>query len=258
MNTSVITSASSEIWPEVRRVFRVTRVCLHLLYGFSLALLSGAMLAPHRPLVRRITQHWFAGLLVILRVDVQTRGTLSPDTTLAVSNHVSWLDIPVIGAHYPVSFLSKAEVRQWPLIGQLAASAGTLFIRRGRGEVRRKAEEIASHLAAQRSVLIFPEGTSTSGEDVKRFFSPLFAAATIAQTPVQPIAIRYTDMEGRLDAVLAFVGEDSFHQHLWRLLRRDQIRVSLSFCEPVSPEDEDDAARLAQVSRSRICQALAD
>ncbi len=148
-----------------------------------------------------------------------------------VANHVSWLDIPVIAAARPCHFLSKAEVARWPVIGWLARSVGTLFIRRGAGESRAKAGEIREHLALGRGILVFPEGTTTDGTAVRRFFPQLFAAAEDA--PVQTVAVRYRDAAGQVDRSLAFIDDDELHHHLWRLLGRERIVVDLTFGPPV-------------------------
>jgi lyso-ornithine lipid O-acyltransferase len=240
---------SSALWPELRRLWRLLRVVLHIFYGLLLATVIGAFWHPYRPLVRRATRHWLSSLLAILAVRVDVRGEPVDGTAFVVSNHVSWLDIPLIGVQRPVHFLSKAEVRDWPLIGLLAQAVGTLFIRRGSGESLRKSEEIAEHLKLGRTVLVFPEGTTTEGSSVKRFFPQLFSAPALAGVPVQPLALRYLDSCGQHDASLAFIGDDEFHLHLWQMLRRDDVRVSLCWGAPfLADEDRDQLARRAHAS----------
>lgn len=241
---------------ELRRFWRLLRVLVHILYGLSLALVIGAFWRPYRPLVQRATGHWLRGLLDILAVDMDVKGEPLPGTVFLVSNHVSWLDIPLIGVQRPVHFLSKAEVRDWPLIGLLAQAVGTLFIRRGSGESQRKSEEIAGHLRTGRTILVFPEGTTTDGRTVRRFFPQLFAAPMLAGIPVQPLALRYLDDQDQIDGELAFIDDDEFHLHLWQLLRRDRIRVRLCW-GPALPADGDreQLARLAQSSVSAMLSA---
>jgi 1-acyl-sn-glycerol-3-phosphate acyltransferase len=243
---ALVASQASALWPELRRVWRLLRVVLHIFYGLLLATVIGAFWRPYRPLVRRATRHWLSCLLDILAVRVEISGTPLQGTVFLVSNHVSWLDIPLIGVQRPVHFLSKAEVRDWPLIGLLAQAVGTLFIRRGSGESQRKSMEIAEHLKCGRTILVFPEGTTTDGRSVKRFFPQLFAAPALAKVPVQPLALRYLDSDGQPDAALAFVGDDEFHLHLWQMLRRDQVCVQLSWGTPlVAGEDREQLARQA-------------
>ena len=239
----------------VRRLFRVIRVTLHIFYGLLLAVFSGAFFNPYRPLVYRLTNHWLNALLSILGIQIEMRGKPPERTMLIVANHVSWLDIPVLRASHGLYFLSKAEVRAWPLLGHLAAAAGTLFIRRGSGESGRKAAEIAGHLLQGRSVLVFPEGTSTDGQGVRRFFPQLFDAAIQAGLPVQPVAIHYPAPCGGADRDLAFIDDDAFHSHLWHLLLRDRIRVQLTWCVPIDGRGRQRDS-LARESRDSILGRL--
>jgi lyso-ornithine lipid O-acyltransferase len=238
----------------LRRVWRALAVTLHILYGLLLALLIGAYWRPYRPMVKSATRHWLRRLLAILSVRLDVQGAPIEGTAFLVCNHVSWLDIPLIGVQRPVHFLSKAEVRDWPLIGLLAQAVGTLFIRRGSGESLRKSEEIAVHLRAGRSVLVFPEGTTTEGHSVKRFFPQLFAAPALAAVPVQPLAVRYLDDEGCLDPAMAFVGDDEFHLHLWQVLGREQVRVEVRWGEPLRADPDRDA--LARQSHEAVLGLL--
>lgn len=237
---------------EWRRLWRLLRVGLHILSGVLQALWLGAGRDPHRPELLVAKQRWCRRLLAILNVDVQVHGPLLGGPVMLVGNHVSWLDIPVIASVRPCYFLSKAEVAGWPVIGWLARSVGTLFIRRGAGESRNKAAEIEARLALGHSILVFPEGTTTDGVGVRRFFPQLFVAAGAA-APVQPVAIRYRDRHGAVDTGLAFIGDDEFHHHLWRVLGRRRIRVRLSFAGPLAGEDP---KALAQRARGEIITAL--
>lgn len=216
-----------------RRYWRALRIAMHLVGGMLWLLwlkATGSGVAR----TGRARQRWCLRLLGLLGVQVRVYGPLRDGPVLLVSNHVSWLDIPVIAAVRPCQFLAKAEISQWPLIGWLARGTGTLFIRRGGGEARSKALEIQGQLRAGHSVLIFPEGTTTDGRQVRRFFAPLFAAAGPAV--VQPLAIRYHDPAGGVDTALAFTGADRFERHLWRVLGYRRIVVTLSAASPLQPE----------------------
>lgn len=245
-------------WPQLRRLWRLFGVLLHIGYGLWLALRLRAVQAPHSAAVRDAARQWAAQLLGLLRVEVVWFGPAPQPGAFLASNHVSWLDIPVLCAQGDVHFLSKAEVRDWPLIGRLAQAAGTLFIRRGSGESRLKAEEIAAHLRAGRTICVFPEGTTTDGCSVRRFFRPLFAAPVLAAAPVQPVALRYRDEQGHLDSQVPFIGDDAFHSHLWALLLRDRIRVSVTCCTPLPASEVADLApeTLAETSHALVLRAL--
>jgi|TARA_R110002073_G_scaffold8371_1_gene46294 1-acyl-sn-glycerol-3-phosphate acyltransferase len=232
---------------EARRSYRLVRVVAHIFYGLLLSLLLAAYWQPRALRVRRAAQRWQRTLLGILNVDVEVLGRPDADARFFVSNHISWLDIPVIGAAQNVHFLSKAEVRDWPLIGQLASAAGTLYIRRGSGESHRKADELASYLMQGTAVLVFPEGTTTDGQQLRRFFPALFRAPVMAQVVIQPLAVRYLDAQGGVDEQPAFLGEDTFQGHLWRLLRRDHIRVQLCWLPSI------DTSKLSSKDASALC-----
>lgn len=216
-----------------RRSLRALHVLLHIGTGFVVAFALGGFFSQHRPAMQRATRWWLARLLRILRVEVTVSGAPPACAALFVSNHVSWLDIPVLGGVAGVHFLSKAEVAAWPLIGPLATAAGTLYIRRGHGQVRERARQIAAHISAGRPVLVFPEGTTTDGSDVRSFHSPLFAAASNDGHPVQPVAIRYLDERGQPHPCVPFVDDDEFTAHLWRLLGDARVRVEVQFLPPL-------------------------
>lgn len=241
-------------WPQLRRLWRVLRIVMHLLWGFILAFLLGAFWSPQQPRVLAAKQRWCQRFLRILGAELTVTGTPQSGSVFLVSNHVSWLDIPVIASQRHLYFLSKAEVGEWPLIGQLARAVGTLFIKRGSGESVSKAKEIASRLQQGHTVLVFPEGTTTDGTRLRRFFPQLFDAPLLSKTPIQPLAIRYLDNMGAPDQTLAFIGDDEFHHHLWAMLLRRELRIRLHFCEPlVAAGDRKD---LCEQARERIAQQL--
>jgi len=166
---------------------------------------------------------------------VQVHGQPIRGNALYVANHISWSDIPALGSITPVRFLSKAEVGNWPVIGWLARHAGTLFIKRGGGQARRIKGAIAEHLQAGESVLVFPEGTTSSGLAVLPMHGLLLSAAKEAGVPIQPVTIGYR-RDQRPDPLAPFVGDDSFHHHLMRLLRQPPARIEILFHPPVMPE----------------------
>lgn len=253
-SVSIIADVDNGPWPQLRRVWRVLRIVIHLLWGFMLALLLGAFWWPQQPRVLAAKQRWCQRFLRILGAELTVTGTPLGGSVFLVGNHVSWLDIPVIASQRHLYFLSKAEVGEWPLIGLLARAVGTLFIKRGSGESGGKAREIASRLQQGHTVLVFPEGTTTDGTGLRRFFAQLFDAPLLASTPVQPLAIRYLDGMGAPDTAMAFIGDDEFHHHLWGMLLRRELRIRLHFCEPL--EADRDRKGLCEQAWERISQQL--
>jgi 1-acyl-sn-glycerol-3-phosphate acyltransferase len=176
------------------------------------------------------------------------------ETALLVANHLSWIDIPLIGSLSPTVFLSKAEVRNWPLIGWLAAVAGTLFIARGAHQTEKMSQRIASLLEAGQTVLVFPEGTSTDGTRIARFHPRLFAAGQLARTRIQPVAIRYGSGP-QPHPIAPFVGEDALLPHLFRVLRSQNIEASVHFLHPLETSTAT-RRELAETSRRAIAETL--
>ncbi len=163
-------------------------------------------------------------------------------------------DIPLLGALAPLTFLSKAEVRAWPLAGWLAEKAGTLFIRRGSSDSRLINQRLAEQLHRGRNLLIFPEGTTTNGESLRTFHCRLMASALEAGVAVQPVAISYR-RDGVPDALAPFIGDDDLLSHLGRLLRGERGSVHIQLLEPI-PSQGLDRAELARQAQQAVRLAL--
>lgn len=238
----------------MRGAWRTAR--LLAVVGLGLALAAAVALLERLPgydwtaLRQGLTRWWLARLRRALPLRVTVHGELPRGPALWVSNHVSWLDIPLLGALAPLTFLSKAEVRQWPLAGWLAEKAGTLFIRRGSGDGSRLGGQIAGALQLGRSTLIFPEGTTTDGRGLRNFHPRLLAGAIHAGVPLQPVALRYL-RDGEPDQLAPFIGDDDLLSHLLRLLRNDRGCVEIHLLEPL-PSQGRDRAQLAQQAHAAI------
>lgn len=187
---------------------------------------------------RRLRQRWSRRLLGIVGVDLRLEGHPVMPGALLVANHISWLDIYAINALEPSAFVSKAEVRDWPVIGWLAAKSETVFLRRGsRGHAKIINGEIAALLDAGRNVAIFPEGTTTDGSHVLPFHAALLQAAIESGHPVQPVALSYHTMDGRHTQAAAYDGDISLGQCLANIVshRRLQVRVHVAAARETGP-----------------------
>jgi 1-acyl-sn-glycerol-3-phosphate acyltransferase len=153
-----------------------------------------------------------------------------PKAGLLVSNHLSYFDILVLSAITPAVFVSKAEVRGWPIFGWLATIAGSIFIERERrthvGQVNR---EIANALADGVLVVVFPEGTSTNGEELLPFRSSLLEPIAAGTLPLAVGCLRYELDDGDPRNDVCYWGDHSFFPHLIRLLGRRQVRAKVRF-----------------------------
>ncbi|MDH0303583.1 MULTISPECIES: lysophospholipid acyltransferase family protein [unclassified Pseudomonas] len=244
--------------PSLRAGARLLRLFLVLALGVAMAsvIALGERLGLRASVERR--QRWtrlfMQRLVNALPFQVRVIGELPARPMLWVCNHVSWTDIPLLGMLTPLSFLSKAEVRQWPLAGWLAEKAGTLFIRRGGGDAQRLREQISSQLGEHRPLLIFPEGTTTDGRTLRTFHGRLLAGAIDQGTPLQPVAIQYL-RDGEPDPVAPFIGEDDLVSHLMRLFGQDRGEVVIHLLQPIGSEGKERAA-LAFLAQQAIHQAL--
>ncbi|MEZ3184695.1 1-acyl-sn-glycerol-3-phosphate acyltransferase [Pseudomonas sp. LM13] len=222
--------------PRLRRYWRLLRIAGVVLSGLIVA---GALGIAERCAIpvsalrkQRLTQWFLTRLAAALPFRLRVTGELPTQPMLWVANHVSWCDIPLLGMLAPLSFLAKAEVRAWPALGWLAQAAGTLFIRRGGGDAALVNRQLATQLVQGRHLLIFPEGTSTDGTDVRTFHPRLFGCALEAGCAVQPVAIRYW-RNGKPDTVAPFVGDDELPAHLRRLLTSDICDVEIQLLPPI-------------------------
>jgi len=180
---------------------------------------------------------WAAKLLRIVGIAVEVEGeppaARGPGAMIA-ANHVSWLDIFALQALRSTRFVAKSEVRDWPLAGWIAERAGTLFIRRGlRREAARTNEYVYAALAAGDCVGIFPEGTTTEGDELLRFHASLFEPAVAHALCVHPCAIRYQHADGSLCRAVAYVGDLSFMQSLGLAIRQRGVVVRIRFAQVV-------------------------
>ena len=209
--------------------------------------------SPFAPRGTHTIRHWHGKVCRALAVEVKTQGEAQPGV-LYICNHISWLDIPVLGSQLlGVRFLAKSEVRAWPLIGWLATRAGSLFIQRG--QAQDTVQHIATALAQGHSVLIFPEGTTTNGLSLRRFHPRLLQAAHEANAAIQPIALRYLDAHGTPNPRAAYIDDDSFHDTLQRIVQEDSLNAELHFLPPIHPEAIP-RSQLATLAHARISAAL--
>lgn len=185
---------------------------------------------------------------VLAAVDLRyaARGT-PPRHGLVVSNHLSYLDIAVYAAVMPCVFVSKVEVRRWPVFGWAARCAGTIFLdRASHGSAIAAAETIAGRLEQQVPVLLFPEGTSSDGSRVLRFHSTLFEPAVGMGAPVTASAVRYAIAGGDMEREVCWFGDAEFVAHLWKTLGREGVSAEIVFAESRVYVDRRIAARSAQ------------
>jgi 1-acyl-sn-glycerol-3-phosphate acyltransferase len=225
----------------LRLLWRLPLLLLHCLVGIPLVLLTFLPGIRHLPVgSMRLHQWthraWSRGMLRVMGCRLRVVGELPDQVGLVVANHISWLDIVVLHAVWPIWLVAKAEIRSWPLVGTLAHLAGTLFIQRGSDESRRRiGRRMTALLKRGEFVGVFPEGGIRPGRGVKRFHARLFAPALRADVPAIPVSIRY-DRDGDLHDTLVFGPGESFFGNLFRVLRQAPFEARVVIADPVRGE----------------------
>lgn len=229
----------------------LTGLCVtgFLLTGFSVSLLFILDAEEKRKLRARITSFYSRIALRIMNVQYRAKSqeTLAEGGTnaLLIANHLSYLDILILSAIAPSTFVSSLDLKQDPFLGKISVLGGTLFVDRKRATgIRSSIKELAHTLAAGHRVVLFPEATSTGGKEIRPFKSALLQAAEIAEVPVVPVCIKYTDMKDKgLRAedpdLICYYGDMTFLPHLIRLLALDSIQAEISFLENKCPDGAD-------------------
>jgi 1-acyl-sn-glycerol-3-phosphate acyltransferase len=235
--------------------WRLARVLLHGVHGLAIIVLRfGDYSAAQRH--ARIGW-WSAKLLRLIGIALHAQGTPRPGAKLVVANHVSWLDIAAIHAVLPEArFVSKADVKHWPLIGRLVTGAGTLYIEREKKrDALRVVHQMAQALRSGDTVAVFPEGTTGDGRTLLPFHANLLQAAIATATPVQPLVLRFFDAEHAISPLAQFLGETTLAQSAWRFVCARGLNVQVQVLEPQGTAHAD-RRRLAEHLRETIAAAL--
>ncbi|MEO8461495.1 MAG: lysophospholipid acyltransferase family protein [Dokdonella sp.] len=244
----------------LRYLIRSPLVLLHLLIAFPLAVLVLNPLAERirvgsLTLDKAMIRWWSAALIRRFGFRIRSFGTPLQGGVLYVANHVSWLDIELIHSQRAVSFVAKSEIANWPLVGWLAARAGTIFHRRGNTDsLTVVMARVVERLREGEPVGVFPEGGSGHGDRVGVFHARIFQTALDANVPVQPVALLY-GRDGRQDPAMPFGRKESFFANVMRLLGGPGMNADVHFLEPVASTP--DARRgMAVESRASIVATI--
>jgi 1-acyl-sn-glycerol-3-phosphate acyltransferase len=236
--------------------WRMLRATVHVLGGVLTVLLRFGALDEQGK--RQRVQAWSLRLLERLGVTLAVRGLPKPGAKLVVVNHISWLDIAAVHAVIPEArFVSKADVKHWPVLGAMVAGAGTLFIEREKKrDALRVVHQMAEALKAGDTVAVFPEGTTADGHALLPFHANLLQAAIATETPIQAVALRFSDALGPVSKAAEFLGETTLLQSIWRIAGARGLVVSVAVLPPQGTAHADRRA-LAEALRQEIAQAMA-
>ncbi len=229
---------------------------IRLVFAVFLILAVTLVLAPlqwflrllNAKLSRKIPQYWHKMVLWLIGVRVNIHGKFSAShPLLLVCNHISWVDILILGSVRPLCFIAKSEIGSWPVISKMAKLQGTVFIDRtnSRDSVN-QADTIASRLLKGDVMVLFAEGTTGDGNTILPFNSSLLGAAQYAvrqshieHATVQPLAICYSRLHGqalgrRFQSLAAWPGDVPLGPHLIRFLRKSAFDVDVILGQPLT------------------------
>ncbi|MGQ2966830.1 lysophospholipid acyltransferase family protein [Methylophilus sp.] len=239
------------------RGWRITRITLLVLTGLTLATL--VLPVASRRVRLGLIQWWCQTLLRCFNIAITVSGSPPGRDThgvLFVANHISWVDIHAINSVLPVRFVAKLEVSNWPVFGYLVRKSGTIFINRTRQRDAARVVKLASNaLKLRDNLCVFPEGTTTEGQQVLPFKSSLIQAAIDANTMVIPVAIRYALPDGSLNLAAAYAGDTTMAESMLAFIHMHRPSVHLHFCQPILARDMSRQA-LAGLAHAEITQAL--
>ena len=185
----------------------------------------------------RITMFWHRTMLRIFGATPVVRGVALVPGALVVCNHVSWMDILVLGANWRVVFLGNSEILRWPILGWVIKRGGTLFIKRGSG-AKKALRDIAGELRQGHNVVLFPEGATTDGHSAIRFQPRLMQAAINVGAPLQPAALRYLDASGARVVRHSFIGDISLVGSAWKTACGPRMVAEITLFAPLAPSDQ--------------------
>ncbi len=245
----------------LRRVKVVRRFLVILLWTLlSMLMQAVCLLLPGRPKVAFARLYWamfsrFLGIRV--RVIGRLASTRTARPVIFVSNHSSWVDVPVLGGVLDGCFVAKADVATWPVVRTIASLGRTIFVSRQRGTTGRERDAMRDRLTDGDNLILFPEGTSSDGSRVLPFRSSFFAIAEAGpdgpQPLIQPVSVVYDRLGGLPTGrasrpVFAWYGDMDIASHFWRLGQQSGSRVTVLLHTPLDPARYPD--------RKALCQAV--
>jgi len=222
----------------LRKIYRYLLLALLIIIGIPLTIIFLRGTVPARGLSSFIITTWLGIVTRLFGVKIKTFGTPLKEKTLFVSNHISWLDVLVLGSLVPTHFLSKHEVKTMPVLGWLATRGGTLYIKRGnKGSASVASSEITAVLKQKHNSLVFAEGKTTDG-NIKKFHSRMMQSAIDAQAMVQPIAIFYPSLNPQTQKIelnpdTLFINDTTIGESANLIFRSPHTDIEVHYLEPI-------------------------
>ena len=249
-------------------MFKAIIKIIFLLLWLTLACLLAWVIKKtgQKKLFARFCNFGFAGLCFIVGLRVKTIGEISAlRPLLLVSNHLSYLDVLILGATTPARFTPKSEVANWAIIGWICKLLDAVFIERKNDKIKNASAKMKKALAAGEVISLFAEGTTGDGKHLLPFKSSLFSIAEEklenGEILVQPAIIKYTHIgslpiESTQWAKIAWYGDMSLAPHLWQLLQLGKIDVSVTILPPVTLAQFGDRKKLTNYCKKQAEEVL--
>ena len=214
----------------LRALWKILRGLWHLLAGLWTLYIRFPRLSLEQREMQ--VQAWSLKFLALWGIHLRVIGQpVLAGPALIVANHISWLDILVIHAARYCRFVSKSDIRDWPLVGALATGSGTLYIERAsRKDALRMVRDMAEAMKDGDVLAVFPEGTTSDGRELLPFHANLIQSAIAADAPVQPMSLKFVDARtGELTLAPCYIGDDTLVASVWRTLTAPPITAVVSF-----------------------------
>ncbi len=241
----------------LRILIRLPFLLLLIIIGLPLLLLTvnrygAAITVGKRQLDEVMQAGWANSLCLAFGIRRQITGSINSGPLFVVANHVSFLDILLLGSVTKMSFVSKAEIAKWPLVGTIARLGDTVFHHRGSGNsLQAVIDAISAKTSESKRVAVFPEGRIFCGDKVHRFHARLFQVPIQQDIQVQPVCIRYLH-DGSLNPRISLCDrEERFFWNAIRLLGEPGSTAELHFLAPISSA-ENSRRQLAEASQNAV------
>ena len=237
----------------IRAAYRFTAF-LVLTFGVYITWFVGSFFVPNKQYWRQLLfRFWARGFARIAGMKIEVIGPVPKPPFFLVSNHLGYVDIPAIRAVVDGIFVAKAEIRNWVVAGKMISDFGMVFVdRQNRRDIPRAGAKIIARLSDGEGVIVFPEGTSTKGDDVLPFNSSFLQFAAQTDLPVSYCSITYRTPEGEPPASQAVCWWDDtpFLSHILHLFSLPGFTAIINFGE--APIVSTDRKKLAGDLREKV------
>ena len=225
------------IQEKLRSSWRILRLGQNMIFIIILVPIIFSPFGQIIPKRRKIAGTLYRNCYKALNIQLIITGTPTSEPALWVCNHISWLDILLLAGNNCVDFVAKSEVADWPIIGGVIRRTGTLFIdRNNKFKAYRALPELQQRLESGTSVLIFPEGTTSSGESCLPFKPMFYQAAIRSNMLIQPVSLSYEHLDGSPCPEVAFIGDDEFSVSFKQILKKQQIIAHITYLPAMKAE----------------------